>query len=104
MSGRILRKPASEDTFFLLEHLAYSPQTGECKTAYYSRKGLVLDQQGQNAAYQTYQKPDPPAFLTPIILHFDDGRMTHADAEKDCSAYNYTTEIHGRKDSAKFPF
>ena len=97
MAGRIFREPAFEHTLLLLEHLSYSPKTRECKTSYYGRQCLVLYQQGQGAAYKANHKPYPPAFLTPIILHLNDGRMAQTDAQKHRSAHNNSTPVHAAK-------
>ena len=65
---------------------------------------LVLDQKWKHAANQTYHKPNPPAFLTPIILHLNDGRMAQTNAKKHRCTHNNSTPIHGREGTTLFPF
>ena len=74
-----------------------SPKAGKCKTANYGGYSLILNQYGKHAAGQAYCEPNPPALLSEIIFHLDDGGMTQSDAEKHRRPNYDTTEIHAAK-------
>jgi hypothetical protein len=94
MPIRVLREPAFDNTLLLLKHFQNTPETGKSESSQNGRNGLVGDKQGCTSHQNAHHKPDPPAFLSQIILHLDNGGMADADAEKNGSAYDDSTKIH----------
>ena len=94
MTLRVLREPAPEHPLLLLMHFQDAPETGEGESTQDGRDGLVGDEQGDRRNHKTHGQPDPPALLSQVVLHLDDGRMTDADAEEHGGAYNNSTKMH----------
>ena len=94
MTLRVLREPAPEHPLLLLMHLKDAPETGEGESTQDCGDGLVGDEQGGRRNHKTHGQPDPPALLSQVILHLDDGRMADADAEKDGCTDKDTAIVH----------
>ena len=71
-----------------------APEAGEGETADDGGKDLVLHEKGGRHAGEAHDEPHPPALLTPLVFHFDDGRMADSNAQEHGRTDDYTAEIH----------
>ena len=69
-------------------------EAGEGESAEDGGNGLVSRKKRGGGAGNSHDQPNPPALLSPMILHLDDRRMTDPDAQKNGRADDDSADIH----------